>query len=268
VTFGCGSDNAGVNRDELLRLFDRRMRREVVAADPAVRVERDEQTVLSVSDGWSALLWSRLDESTADGEISRVLARLRELPVEAEWKLYGHDLPADLGRRLVRAGLEPGDEEAVLVAEIDVLPLETGVDVRVADTPELVAAFVDVNAKAFERSFEPAGRELLRALEQECPSRLGVIAYGDGMPASAGRIEFDPNPDFASIWGGGTLPELRGRGLYRATVAKRAQLARSRGYRFLQVDALPTSRPILERLGFVQITTTTPYTLIDGYPSR
>ena len=56
-----------------------------------------------------------------------------------------------------------------------------------------------------------------------------------------------------------TLPEYRGRGLYRATVAKRAELARERGYRWLYSDALPTSRPILERLGFVAITTTTPF---------
>ena len=58
-----------------------------------------------------------------------------------------------------------------------------------------------------------------------------------------------------------TLPEFRGRGLYRATVAKRAELARDSGYRWLYSDALPTSRPILERLGFVAITTTTPFLL-------
>jgi GNAT superfamily N-acetyltransferase len=58
-----------------------------------------------------------------------------------------------------------------------------------------------------------------------------------------------------------TLPEYRGRGLYRATVARRAELAREAGYRWLYVDALPTSRPILERLGFVTLTTTTPYVI-------
>jgi Acetyltransferase (GNAT) family. len=58
-----------------------------------------------------------------------------------------------------------------------------------------------------------------------------------------------------------TLPEFRGRGLYKATVARRAELARERGYRWLYVDALPTSRPILERLGFVALTTTTPFVI-------
>lgn len=55
------------------------------------------------------------------------------------------------------------------------------------------------------------------------------------------------------------LRDDRGRGLYRATVLKRAEIARERGYRWLFVDALPTSRPILDRIGFTQLTTTTPY---------
>jgi hypothetical protein len=47
--------------------------------------------------------------------------------------------------------------------------------------------------------------------------------------------------------------------VYRALVAHRARLAAERGFRYLQVDATPYSRPILARLGFAQLTTTTPY---------
>ncbi len=50
------------------------------------------------------------------------------------------------------------------------------------------------------------------------------------------------------------------RGIYRALVAERAQRARQRGFRYLQVDASDESRPILERLGFIAVTTTTPFT--------
>jgi hypothetical protein len=42
-------------------------------------------------------------------------------------------------------------------------------------------------------------------------------------------------------------------------VAWRARAAAGRGHRHLQVDASVQSRPILARLGFQQITTTTPY---------
>jgi hypothetical protein len=52
---------------------------------------------------------------------------------------------------------------------------------------------------------------------------------------------------------------LRRRGIYRATVTHRANLAAQRGFRYLETDASDDSRPILERLGFVPVTTTTPY---------
>ena len=37
-------------------------------------------------------------------------------------------------------------------------------------------------------------------------------------------------------------------------------LASARGFRYLQVDASADSRPILQRLGFVELATTTPFT--------
>ena len=83
----------------------------------------------------------------------------------------------------------------------------------------------------------------------------------DGQPVSGGRVDFEDGVEFAGLFGGITLPEYRGRGLYRATVAKRAELARERDYRWLYSDALPTSRPILEQLGFFPLTTTTPFVI-------
>jgi hypothetical protein len=61
------------------------------------------------------------------------------------------------------------------------------------------------------------------------------------------------------MWGGGTLPGWRRRGIYRALVVYRAKLAATRGYRFLQVDASAQSQPILQRLGFVSLARTTPF---------
>jgi len=72
-------------------------------------------------------------------------------------------------------------------------------------------------------------------------------------------VRFVRGTEFATLWGGATLPAWRGRGIYRATVAYRASLAARRGFRYVQVDASDASRPILERLGFVAVTTTTPF---------
>jgi hypothetical protein len=47
-------------------------------------------------------------------------------------------------------------------------------------------------------------------------------------------------------------------------VSYRAALAAARGYRYLQVDASPESRPILERIGFSCLAMTTPYVWSPG----
>jgi GNAT superfamily N-acetyltransferase len=100
-------------------------------------------------------------------------------------------------------------------------------------------------------------------LEQELaadPAGLAIfVAEADGLVVSAGWVRFPSGTDFATLWGGATLPAWRGRGIYRALVRRRAQLAAERARRYLEVDASADSRPILERLGFQAVTHTRPY---------
>ncbi len=103
------------------------------------------------------------------------------------------------------------------------------------------------------------GERLLLQFREAPESMRMVVAMAGDQPVSAARVEFVQGTDFAGLWGGGTVPAWRGKGIFRALVAYRAGLAAARGYRYLQVDALPTSRPILERLGFRPVAATTPY---------
>lgn len=91
------------------------------------------------------------------------------------------------------------------------------------------------------------------------PILAAVVAMADELPIAAGRVELPATGEFASLWGGGTIPAWRQRGVFRSLVAYRAEIARDRGFRYLQVDASPASRPILQRLGFVELAKTTPY---------
>jgi GNAT superfamily N-acetyltransferase len=86
-----------------------------------------------------------------------------------------------------------------------------------------------------------------------------VVAEAGDTVVCAAWIRFDSGTEFGTLWGGATLPDYRRRGIYRATVAYRANLARARGKRYLETDASDDSNPILQRLGFVPVTTTTPY---------
>ncbi len=85
------------------------------------------------------------------------------------------------------------------------------------------------------------------------------VAELDGEIVTAGRLEPVEGTDFAGIWGGATRPEHRGRGIYRALTAARARSAIAHGKRYINSDSTEFSRPILERSGFLKVSTTTPY---------
>lgn len=55
-------------------------------------------------------------------------------------------------------------------------------------------------------------------LEQELaadPAGLAIfVAEADGLGVSAGWVRFPSGTDFATLWGGATLPAWRGRGIY------------------------------------------------------
>ncbi len=204
-----------------------------------------------------------LDGAELDALIARQVEVFAARGEAFEWKLYGHDRPDDLSVRLRRAGFVPEDRETVLIASVP----------EVASTPRLPAGVVlrEVTQIAdFERiagleeavwgedhSDLPAG---LAGERTAAPDALVVVAAeAAGEVVCAAWVRFPPAPDFATLGGGSTLEAWRGRGIYRALVAHRATLAAERGCRYLQVDASDESRPILERLGFVAVTTTTPF---------
>jgi GNAT superfamily N-acetyltransferase len=248
---------------EVLAAFDEQIRRH---PEPDGRLEHDGGVirVLGGTDGWAGVTWSDLDEASADAAIAAQIARFAELSCPWEWKHYSYDRPPDLPERLRAAGLTPEPEEALLVAEIADLALDVppppDVELRAVADRDGVEALVAVHDEVFGEDHSALGRALLAALAQRPSGTFAVVAFAGATPIAAGRVELHRGTDFASLWGGGTLPAWRGRGVFRALVARRAELASDRGFRYLQVDASPDSRPILERLGFVELATTTPFT--------
>jgi GNAT superfamily N-acetyltransferase len=240
---------------ELLRLFDSQVRRQV----PGEGFERADRVIRAVG-AWKGVVWSDLDASTADAVIAREIERFAGLG-PWEWKHYSYDQPLDLTDRLRAAGFEPEGDEALLFATIADLPLDSpppdGVTLRPVRDERDVEALLDVGEVVFERRYEGLGEELLRGLASG--RAAAVVAMAGDRPICSGRIDFYEGAEFAGLFGGGTVPEWRHRGVFRAVVAHRARLAAERGYRYLQVDASPDSRPILERLGFIRLATTTPY---------
>lgn len=183
-----------------------------------------------------------------------------------EWKTFDWDITPKLTDALLAHDFESDDPEACMVLTIsnaqEMLRQSPKADVRIATRETLKDADV-VNAVVRSQMRTTVSEHVLPMWDDDPASMSVHIAYVDGDPASYGRVEFPPENPFAGIWAGATLPKYRQRGLYTALVASRMQEARQRGYAYLTVDADPnTSMPILQKLGFQTIGTTTPYTYI------
>lgn len=261
-----------MNVAALLASYDTQLRRNVRARPPA-RVERAGPIVRylgEADDSWEAVLWADIDESTADAQIARQIAFFAGRGRRFEWKHHAYDKPADLPARLIAAGFVREEDEAVVVAETASIAADVPLPDEIRLAPVMDAAGVDLVMQVHREVFgtdEPWLRaEMLARLGTDSTAAAGgaVVAMAGDRPVCAARVEFHEGTEFASLWGGGTLPEWRGRGIYRALVSYRARLAAVHGYRYLQVDASPDSQPILERLGFVRLTTTTPYVWQPG----
>src|SRR5215210_2675713 len=61
-------------------------------------------------------------DGLAGAELDALIARQRDLfsqrGQQVEWKLHGHDQPADLAARLVAHGFEPEERETVLIGRV------------------------------------------------------------------------------------------------------------------------------------------------------
>ncbi|MGV9788436.1 GNAT family N-acetyltransferase [Streptomyces sp. NPDC003435] len=254
-----------MDHSAVLARYDLEMRQGARPDAPGTRIERSGAVVRQVAGerGWNGVVWSGLDAAGADRAIEEQIARFRELGRDFEWKLYGHDGPADLGERLTAAGFRAEEPETLMVGEIAELTLEE----RLPDGVRLVraadAAGVDLVVDVHERVFGTDGTalrdHLLARLAADPGTVLAVVALAGDEPVASARLELVPGGDFAGLWGGGTVEEWRGRGLYRALVAHRTRVAAAHGCRHVQVDASAMSRPVLERLGLHALTTTTPY---------
>jgi GNAT superfamily N-acetyltransferase len=249
----------------LLAAYDDQLRGGAESADvptstdgPVIRVEYPNRGFVS----YRSL--GGLDGDQLDGLIARQRDFFAAKNQPVEWKTRGHDLPANLTDRLVAAGFQPEERETVVIAESAVI-----VDkLRGRDVVEGVS---------IRRTTEWADFERIAAMEStvwdmdwtwltdDLTRRQGTgltdvfVAEADGQVVSAAWAVYKKDTDFTGLWGGSTLAEWRGKGIYKALVAVRAARALELGYRYLQVDASDDSSPILQRLGFVAVTTTTPY---------
>ncbi|HEY3063256.1 MAG TPA: GNAT family N-acetyltransferase [Chloroflexota bacterium] len=191
---------------------------------------------------FSTVIYTDLSEADVELAIDEQTRYFQKLGHEFEWKVFAHDRPAGMVDRLRARGFDIDQTEAIVALDIEAAPALT-----LRPTPHVRRVVDPLEAP-----------ERIRWEMEHVPEEVSVyVAEVDGRTVSHGWVRFPEQSAFASMWGGATEPELRGRGLYSELISRRVQEARERGYRYVTVDAGPMSRPILERRGFQVLTLAT-----------
>ena len=193
--------------------------------------------------GLNEVIYSVLDELSADAAIDDAIAIYRDLGLKFRWSVAPDCGPPDLGDRLERRGLVASWGRGMARSTESAAPLAEIVEVD----DRTVEAFTQTMAAGWEA--DPVALLVLnRFVLAEGRQRM-FLAYVDGEPAAA--ASYYPLERSAYLIGGVVLPRFRGRGLYRALVQARLAHARARGIALAISHARETtSAPILEKLGF------------------
>lgn len=233
------------------------MRIEIIIPDMEKDISPQIVRFLRPAPGMSLILYSKLDEVSADAAIESQVEYFSQKNLPFSWKVYDSDTPPDLLNRLIAHGFTPDPPDDVMVLDMvdtpsTLLPYP-GSDIRRIDASQL-GDVIQILQQVWGGDFNWVYQRL--GLHLAIPDYLSIfVGYIDGKPGCAGWIYYHPGSEFASLWGGSTIPAMRNKGLYSGVLAARMQEARSRGIRFLASDASPSSGPILARYGFFKLTT-------------
>jgi hypothetical protein len=202
--------------------------------------------------------WSATDRPLPE-LIAEVRNRVRDAgrPV-LRWWVNDRTAPADTAEVLQQHGFELIETVEVLAVELidpdqltAALQVPEDVIARPANDAESIYLAGQIGSKVFNEA-PPTPAQLAEDnehLAQESPPTRRYVAYLENQPVgSAGYTLVD---DVLRLWGGGVLPEARGRGAYRALLAARCLDGIRRGATLALVKGrTETSAPVLRRAGF------------------
>lgn len=203
------------------------------------------------------VVWTRSSRKVAE-LVPEVCAQMRAWGRrEFGWWVSEGTRPTDLEDHLATVGWVAERVEVVALelahgtlanlgdlGRVTVLPIDDEVTVRAADR---------INQAVSGRPPSTPERLAGRLREVSGPDKdsasFQVVSFVDGAPAASGGCTLAG--EVARLWGGQTVPELRGRGAYRALLLERMRIAAERGATLALVKGrVETSAPILKRAGF------------------
>ena len=247
---------------DLLTRYDAQLRDRVPdRLPPSVEVERDGPVTRFMGmKGHGYVVYRDLGEFEGV-DLDRLIARQVQVfgarGERFEWKLHGHDRPADLPDRLRAAGFVPEVLETVVIAPVapvagpPVLP--AAVSLREVTDRHDFDRIVAMEEAVWhdDHGFLPDMLEEERAVDPEAIAI--VVAEAAAEVVCAAWVRFEGGTDFATLWGGATLPAWRGRGIALALKGEAIGWAIRHGLAYLETGNDPDNAPmraVNARLGF------------------
>ncbi|MGR5355694.1 GNAT family N-acetyltransferase [Vibrio chagasii] len=202
------------------------------------------------------------DESLTDSIVKEQLAYFKQRNLCFEWKTYSTDKPTNISAVLLENGFEQDEHESFMVLDLSKATCEhfdEGKITEVTDSKGIRDA-IKVQEQVWGGDFEWHYNHLV-SLKQQAPDSVSIyVVYVDDQPVTSAWIIFNGSSPFAGIWGGSTLEAFRGKGYYSLLLNKRIEEAKTKGVKYLTIDASDMSKPIVSKRGFEVIATTTGYT--------
>jgi GNAT superfamily N-acetyltransferase len=201
----------------------------------------------------------RVDPSSlVDGVLEEAAAQVRAWGLEELVVWVKLDAPPGLEAALQARGGTLDERVDVFALDLaggaPALDVPGDLDVRWQCDEATTRDAIQVGIEAFEEGSVPDD-ETVRALAAEAAADLATgrggcaLAYLDGRPVASGGLSLVDG--VARLWGGGVVPDARGRGAYRAVLAARiARAVEHSAVMALVKGVVTTSGPVLRRAGF------------------
>lgn len=212
------------------------------------------------------ILFSEMAENDADRMIDNAIAEYRALKIPLKWCVGPWSRPTDQGERLERRGFHSWDVRG-MAADAGSLKVTFPDGITAEEVgPGNLDLYLTTTFRGWNMPHEDTEETRERyscALSFNGGRTKAFLAYCGGEPA--GTAAFLLKNDSAYFIGASVLAEFRGKGVYRALLAKRLEAVLETPVRLVTTQAREaTSAPILERLGFETVFRSKIYQLDAG----
>lgn len=201
---------------------------------------------------------ARLDADNVDATIDRVREYFKTRDKSFSWIVGPSSTPSDLGRHLETHGFAKQlGADGLFMPDLNT-EITPNPDVKVQELlPDKLQPTVGIMAVGFGMP-EAVSRYFHEMIGRSYPAvrTRTYIAYLDdiGHPVACGYVTYYPDQPIALLCGGATLPDYRGRGIYKTMLARRLADIRRDGVEAVIVLAdQKTSAPICSRHGFANL---------------